>query len=61
MKDAKITFRISEEEKIKLEAIAKTKDIPVAQIIRELIRKEINNGSTQSISGNYPERSSINK
>ena len=48
MKDAKITFRLSDEEKQKLEAIAKAKDIPVAQLIREAIRKEINNnGSTQ--------------
>lgn len=52
MKDAKITFRISETEKIKLEAIAKTKDIPVAQIIRELIRKEIQNGNSSKSENN---------
>lgn len=39
MKTANIGLRISEEEKAKLEAIAKEKDVPVSQLIRELVRQ----------------------
>jgi predicted DNA-binding protein len=52
MKDAKITFRLSDEEKQKLEAIAKIKDIPVAQFIREAIRKEIESGNSSKLENN---------
>ena len=38
MKDSKITFRISEADKKQLETLAATKDVPVAQLIREAIK-----------------------
>ena len=39
MKTSTITLRISEEEKNKIIELAKKKDIPVSQLIRELCRK----------------------
>lgn len=39
MKNVSITFRLSEAEKEKLEVIAKKKDIPVSQLIREAVRE----------------------
>ena len=39
MKGATITFRIDEVEKERLEKISAEKDIPISQIIREIIRK----------------------
>ena len=39
MKGATITFRIDEAEKERLEKISAEKDIPISQIIREIIRK----------------------
>lgn len=39
MKDEKITIRISEEEKAQLKMIAAKKDIPMSQMIREMIKK----------------------
>lgn len=39
MKDAKISVRLSEQEKKQLERIALNKDVSVAQIVREAIRK----------------------
>lgn len=44
MKDATITLRISEEEKEKITKLAKEKDIPVSQLIRELCREIFNKG-----------------
>ena len=37
-KDARITLRISEQEKASIEAIAAKKDISVAQLVREVMR-----------------------
>lgn len=34
-----ITFRLSDEEKDKIEAFAQEKDIPMSQIVREAIRE----------------------
>lgn len=42
MKTEKITLRISEEEKQKIVELAKKKDIPVSQLIRELCREIFN-------------------
>ena len=39
MKTSTITLRISEEEKNKIIELAKKKDIPVSQLIRELCRE----------------------
>lgn len=39
MKTSTITLRITEEEKAKIVEIAKKKDIPVSQLIRELCRE----------------------
>lgn len=39
MKTTSITLRISEEEKAKIMEIAKKRDIPVSQLIRELCRE----------------------
>lgn len=36
-----MAFRVSPEEKQKFEAIAKEKDIPVSQLIREAVRQYI--------------------
>lgn len=41
MKDAKITIRISEQEKEQLKAMAEALDIPVSQLLRQLIRGAI--------------------
>lgn len=41
MKTEKITIRISDQEKEKLQAIAVKKDIPMSQIIREIIKNYI--------------------
>ena len=41
MKIEKITIRISEEEKNKLKAIAANKDIPMSQLVREAVKKII--------------------
>lgn len=38
MKTDKITIRISEEEKEQLKAIAAKKDVPMSQLIREMIK-----------------------
>ena len=46
MKDTTITIRISEQEKEILKTMAKEKDIPVSQIIREAIRKTIQEEKT---------------
>ena len=42
MKDATITLRISEDEKKKIVELAKERDIPVSQLIRELCREIFN-------------------
>ena len=42
MKTETITLRISEEEKQKITELAKKKDIPVSQLIRELCREIFN-------------------
>ena len=42
MKTEKITLRISEEEKQKITELAKKRDIPVSQLIRELCREIFN-------------------
>ena len=42
MKTEKITLRISEEEKEKLFNLAKERDIPVSQLIREICREIFN-------------------
>lgn len=39
MKDTRITFRLTETEKEKLLEIAKKRDIPVSQLVRELCRE----------------------
>lgn len=39
MKTTSITFRITDSEKEKLTAAAKERDIPVSQLIREAVRK----------------------
>lgn len=39
MKNSTITLRISEEEKNKIMDLAREKDIPVSQLIRELCRE----------------------
>ena len=39
MKTSTITLRISEEEKEKITEIARKRDIPVSQLIRELCRE----------------------
>lgn len=41
MKTDRIVFRISEEEKLAISAIAKKKDIPLSQLLRELVKKRI--------------------
>lgn len=38
-KDTSITIRISEAEKNKIKQIADQRDIPVSQVIRELVRE----------------------
>lgn len=38
-KDTSLTFRLSEKEKEKLKALAKERDIPVSQLVREICRK----------------------
>lgn len=42
MKNETITLRISEEEKQKIQKLAKERDIPVSQLIRELCREIFN-------------------
>lgn len=42
MKDTNITFKLSEEEKQRIKDIARQKDIPVSQFIRELIKQYFN-------------------
>ena len=49
MKNEKITLRISEEEKQKITKIAKERDIPVSQLIRELCREIFNEGECQNV------------
>lgn len=44
VKTETIAFRVSSEEKQAFETIAKQKDIPVSQLIREAIRKYIQEG-----------------
>lgn len=48
MKDSSITFRISEADKAQLMLMALNKDVPVSQVIREIIRealrKQVENG-----------------
>lgn len=44
MKDTKITFRLNEREKKELELIAKSKEIPVSQMIREAVKQYLNKG-----------------
>ena len=41
MKDANITFKLSETEKEKIKAIASSKDIPMSQLIREVLKDYI--------------------
>ena len=41
MKDTTITFRLSEDEKNKINALAAERDNPVSQLIRELCRDAI--------------------
>lgn len=41
MKDSSITFRIGEAEKAQLLLMALNRDIPVSQLIREIIREAI--------------------
>ena len=41
MKTALIAFRLSEQEKAELETLAAKKDVPLSQIIREAVRKHI--------------------
>lgn len=50
MKEARITFRIKEEEKEQIEAIALNKDIPLSQLMRELIREAIKEARNDNIS-----------
>ena len=40
-KDTTITIRITEQEKAQLKAIAARKDVPMSQLIRELVREYI--------------------
>ena len=47
MKTATITLRISEEEKQKIIELAKKRDIPVSQLIRELCREIFNEGENR--------------
>lgn len=42
MKDTSITIRLNEAEKQKIKTIAKSKDVPVSQLLREAIREIIN-------------------
>lgn len=39
MKNTSITFRVSEGEKARLEELAKERDIPVSQLIREIVKE----------------------
>lgn len=41
-KTSTITFRLSEEEKTKLEQIAEKEDIPVSQLVRAAIKEYLN-------------------
>lgn len=41
MKTTSITFRLTEAEKEKLTRIAKAQDVPVSQLIREAVKKVI--------------------
>lgn len=41
MKDANITFKLSEAEKEKIKAISQAKDIPMSQLIREVLKDYI--------------------
>lgn len=42
MKDVKITIRIDDKEKEMLREFAEKKDVPMSQVIREAIRKYLN-------------------
>ena len=39
MKNTTITFRLNEQEKERLQLLAEKRDIPVSQLVRELIKK----------------------
>ena len=39
MKDTTLTFRLSEHEKAQLVAIAREKDVPFSQLMREMMRE----------------------
>ena len=41
MKDTNITFKLSEEEKNAIKIFATKKDIPMSQVIREAVKKYI--------------------
>jgi predicted DNA binding CopG/RHH family protein len=41
MKDTNITFKLSEAEKERIKALAARKDIPMSQLIREAVKKYI--------------------
>lgn len=41
MKDANITFKLSEAEKERIKALAAAKDIPMSQLIREVLKDYI--------------------
>lgn len=47
MKQEKITFRLSEEEKQRIVEMAAERDIPVSQLIRELCKEIFNGGKAQ--------------
>lgn len=44
MKDTNITFKLSEAEKEAIKAVAAQKDIPMSQLIREAVKKYIQEG-----------------
>lgn len=44
MKDTNITFKLSEAEKEAIKAAATQKDIPMSQLIREAVKKYIQEG-----------------
>ena len=41
MRNTSITFRLNEQEKERLEQLAAAKDIPLSQLVRELIKQAI--------------------
>lgn len=46
MREEKVTFRLTEEEKQRIVELAAERDIPVSQLIRELCKEIFNGGKS---------------